>query len=474
MRMGQIWSGTLVTLAAFTGAASVSNAAGFGAVRSMSPATGMVDQLSVAVAPTGETAVMWRQVGPKDGDFQFVAAIGPDAENLGPAQVVEPTQGRPSRVAGVRLFARPHGGFAACFDGGDHRTSAFGCSFTTQDYGFGPLQVIERRARRADPGYDLAMRPDGKLAVLLGHRVAKSVRLRSTTLDDQGRRGSTRPFATVSPKAAVRLATTADGVTAVALAEPSRRDQGFLGRPKLRLTAAGGEVFGKARSVLPPDAVGSLVSFSLDGGRELRITAADWDDSINGNVIVRRRANGSFAAPLRLPRPASGFLGGTVVAPPGRTPLAVTAATRESQSDCSNVSAGVVGSGTLLSSPTRSRSTTQRLSKPGQISFEPTAAALADGTVITAWENGVDDIGYTRLEVAVRPATATRFRPSQVLPELATSGKELASGGDQAILAWLVGDHIDGPAHVVVSSLRQAPPYATPARLPKRPQMPCQ
>lgn len=473
MRIGLICNGALATLAAFAGATSVANAAGFGPVRSLSPATGMVDQLSVAVAPTGETAVMWRQIGPKDGDFQFVAAIGPDAENLGPAQVVEPTRGRPSRVAGVRLFARPHGGFVACFDGGDHRTATFGCSFT-QDGSFGPRQVIERRARRAEPTYDLAMRSDGKLAVLLGHRVAKSVRLRSTTLDDQGRLGPTRPFATVSRKASVRLATTDDGVTAVALVEPSRRDKGFLGRPMLRLTAAGGEVFGKAQRALPRAAVRSLASFSLDGGRELRITATDWDDSINGDVIVRRRRNGSFTAPLRLPRPASGFLGGTAVAPPGRTPLAVTAATRESQSDCSNVSAGVVGSGPLLSRPTRSRSTTQRLSKPGQISFEPTATALADGTVIAAWENGVDEIGYTRLEVAVRPAKATRFRPSQVLPELATSGKELASGGDQAILAWLVGDHIDGPAHVVVSSLRQAPPYAIPARLPKRPQMPCQ
>lgn len=474
MRIGPIWSGTLATLAAFTGATSAANAAGFGPVRSLSPATGMVDQLSVAVGPTGETAVLWRQIGPTDGDFQFVAAIGPDAENLGPAQVVEPTRGRPSRVAGVRLFARPHGGFAACFDGGDHRTVTFGCSFTTRDNRFGPLQVIERRSRRADPGYDLAMRPDGKLAVLLGHRVAKTVRLWSTTLDDQGRLGPTRPFATVSPKTSVRLATTDDGVTAVALVEPSRRDKGFLGRPMLRLTAAGGEVFGNARSVLPRGAVGSLVSFSLDGGHELRLAATDWDDGINGNVIVRRRSNGSFSPPLRLPRPASGFLTGTVVAPPGRAPLAVSAATRESQSDCSNVSAGVVGSGPLLPRPTESRSTTQRLSKPGQISVEPTAATLADGTVIAAWENGVDDVGYTRLEVAVRPAKATRFQPSQVLPELATSGKELAAGGDQAILVWLVGDHIDGPAHVVVSSLRQAPPYAIPARLPKRPEMPCQ
>lgn len=474
MRRGPIWSGMLATLVACTGTTSVANAAGFGPVRSLSPATGMVDQLSVAVAPTGETAVMWRQVGPKDGDVQFVAAIGPDAENLGPPQVVEPARGRPSRVAGVRLFARPNGGFVACFDGGDHRTVAFGCSFTTDDDRFGPLQVVERRSRSTDPTYNLAMRSDGKLAVLFGHRAAKNVRLWSTTLDDQGRLGLIRPFATVSANASVRLATTDDGITAVTLVEPSRRDTGVLGRPMLRLTAAGGEIFGTAQSVLPRGAIRSLASFSLDGGRELRITATDWDDSIDGNVIIRRRANGSFSAPLRLPRPASGFLGGTVVAPPGRAPLAVTAARRESQSDCSNVSAGVVGSGPLLSRPSRSRSTTQRLSKPGQVALEPTAAALADGTVVAAWENGVNEIGYTRLEVAVRPSRSTKFQPSQVLPELATSGSELAAGGDQAILAWLVGDHIDGPAHVVVSSLRQGPPYATPARLPKRPRMPCQ
>lgn len=465
---------TTLAVALALGTAPAAYAVGFGPVRSLSPATGIVDQIAVAVAPTGETAVMWRQGGPDD--FQFVAAIGRDAENLGPARPVEPARGAASRAAGARLLARPAGGFVACFHAGDRRADAFGCSFTDESGTFGPLRVVERRSFRDDPSQQVAMRSDGKLAILLRHRVAPGrLRLRTTTLDDQGRLGPIRPLATVLRGGSASLATTDDGVTGVMLTEPRRRDQGRIGRPSLRLTASGQDVFGAAKSFLPNGAAKPLESARLDGGRELRMTASVLDDSIGGDLIVRRRPNGAFSAPLRLPRPAPGFLGGTVVVPPGGTPFAITAATRESQTDCSDVSAGVVGSGPLVSRRTTSRTTTtQRLSKPGQIAFQPTAATLADGTVIAAWENGVTDGGDTRLEVAIRPSGATRFGPSQVLPELATWGMDLAAGGDQAILAWMVGDHVDGPSHVVVSSLRQEPPYAPPAKLPRRPRMPCQ
>lgn len=48
---------TLATVVAFAGIGPAAGAAGFGPVRSLSPAMGMVDSPTAAIAPTGETAV---------------------------------------------------------------------------------------------------------------------------------------------------------------------------------------------------------------------------------------------------------------------------------------------------------------------------------------------------------------------------------------------------------------------------------
>lgn len=105
------------------------------------------------------------------------------------------------------------------------------------------------------------------------------------------------------------------------------------------------------------------------------------------------------------------------------------------------------------------------------MALNPQAVTLADGTVIAGWSNVRDVRG--RLEVAIRPANASLFGPSQVLPVLSASNFVLAAGGSDAVLVWVARDVQDGPSHIVASSLRTTPPYAAKAQLPKRPSVIC-
>lgn len=194
---------------------------------------------------------------------------------------------------------------------------------------------------------------------------------------------------------------------------------------------------------------------------------------LGGELIVRRLPDGSFSQPLRLPRPGPGTLSGPVVSLADGAPLAVSVAEHHSEAGCPGLDASVVGSGALVTDPTKPSDPVQRLSRPGQVAFDPAAATLADGTVIASWHNGAPGNGPdTRVEVAIRPPGATRFAPSQVLPGLAVESA-LAAAGDQAVLAWVVPKVQEGPSHVVVSHLRRSPPYEPSARLPKWPHTPC-
>lgn len=473
MRIALVRVATLAAFGAFASAAPPSNAAGFGPVRSLSPTAGSVDQLGAAVTPTGETAVMWRRLGPRIGkDFEFVAAIGPDAEHLGPPRTIH-AAGVPSKATSGRLLARPTGGFVACFSGSDGADDTFGCTFTDGSGDFGPLHMVQRRPSRDVPSHRMALRADGKLAIVLSHRVQKGrFLLRTTTLDDEGVLGPLRPLATISRKAQFSLATLDDGTTAVSLSTPQQRSPKAPWNLSLRTTAPGHDVFGAPRELRAEGVVQSGRGAGIEGGGELRISALDHDDEqVN---VARRRANGTFSGPLRLPRFGPGLRWGPVVSLSDGTPLAITQAERQI-ADCAGDGLGVIGSGPLTpAGKNQSPGSLQRLSKPGQVAFNPLAATLADGTVIASWQNAASSARMARVEVAIRPAGSSAFLPSQVLPRLAQWWEhQLAAGGDQAVLAWIVGGTFDGPSRVVMSSLRQAPPYSTPARLSKRPRTPC-
>lgn len=466
--------GAIVALGPLAAAPPAAHALGFGPVRSLSPATGNVDQLEVAVAPTGETALLWQRLGPRGGtDFEFVAAIGPDPEQLGPPRPIQAATGPAFKAAAARLLARPDGGFVACFDGYDGSTMTFGCAFTNGTGDFGPMRIIERRSKRSFPFHKVAMRTDGKLAVMLAHRVPKGrLLLRTTTLDAEGVTGPLRPLATVGRQAQFDLVTLDDGTTAVSLATPRQRDPKGAWDLALRVTAPGQDTFGPPRNLRHERTVQSGRGTALEGGRELRIHAIDFDDEQID--ILRSRADGSFASPLRFPRVGRGLRWGPVVTLADGAPIAITQAERPND-ECSYGGLGVIGSGPLIAAGgSRASRSTERLSKPEQIAFNPLAATLADGTVIASWQNAASAAGSARVEAAIRPTGSSRFRRSQVLPRLAQWWEhQLAAGGEQAVLAWIVGNPFDGSSRVVMSSLRRSPPYAAPARLSKRPTAPC-
>lgn len=393
-------------------------------------------------------------------------------------------------VADATLMARPGGGFAVCFgDDGRGRTAVLGCSFTDARGTFGPMQVIERRSWRQRPRIQAEMRADGTVAaVVMYRRDGGRQKLRSTTLDARGMRGPLRSLATIGRLSTFSLATTDDGSTAVAWATPPTRDPRGPWVTALRSTPPFGDEFGPSLPFLPrgPSDRGAS-AVRLQGGREFRVFVSGDPNDPSGDVIVRRLADGSFSAPLRFPRPASGGrLSGPVVTLADGSPLAIVASSRSTDTDCANLNLGVIGSGPLVSAaplpnqdpavPTPESVApptpgVQRLSAPGQLATDPIAATLADGTAVASWRNVRDVRG--RLEVAIRPANASAFRPSQVLPKLAARESVLAAGGSRAVLAWVVGDLPDGPSHVVASSLRNAPPYAARAPLPKRRQANC-
>lgn len=112
------------------------------------------------------------------------------------------------------------------------------------------------------------------------------------------------------------------------------------------------------------------------------------------------------------------------------------------------------------------------LSDPRQIVEYPEAIGLDDGTQVAVWGDAAGGNGETRIAYAVRPPGGA-FGPGVPRPQIAARFWSLAAAGDRAVLAWAVGDLPDGPAHVVVSTLRRAGPFAPRARRPAHPGAPC-
>lgn len=469
MRVAWILMVVLSAAGVWGGAPAVAAAAGFGPVRSLSPVHGNVDSPSAAVSPTGQVAVLWRRTGDRPADFRYLAVVGRDAEHLGrPVVVGSGLPAAPVNGDGI-LLARPDGGFVACFTAEPrHNVTAAGCSFAPPNGRFGRLRVVDRRPWSQRLNFKAVMRPDGQVVLVLRHRTGARQQLSSVTLGPSGMRGAPQSLVTLRNSTSFGLAATDDGTVAVTWADVAADDTSGLKIPSLRLMSPGEQRFGE-----PVPFTDDLVvtdGLKVQGGQQLRLSYLTRGSA--ENLAVVRLLNGSFSAPLHLPRPGTGLLDGLTVSLADGTPLAVVAAQRRADTDCADVTKSVVGTGPLA--PTADQATSQQLSTPGQIAVDPIAASLADGTIIASWGNSLGPVGWTRIEVALRPSGAPAFLRPQVLPHFSVRETALVAHGDQAVLVWVVGSNQIGPSHVVASALRRSPPYVPSAPLPRRPHAPCE
>jgi hypothetical protein len=480
----------IVAAAAVAALPGAAHAAGFGQPVVASGRDAVYATPLVATAPNGRTAVLYvRDFSRARRDAsEFRAAIGPDAEHLGAPTTVAAGQRATSYsdTTSAQLFARPDGGFVACFrDSSQHRTSIDGCSIASPTGGFGPLKVVRRIARSENPSMEAVMRPDGSMVFLLGsyresNRGTISKRADAVvTMSPTGELSAPRAFSRTEDE--LRYNTTsgatalADGTVAIpaSIEDPSVK---YGHRPAVRLIPAGSDQVGPVTAVSTERFDGWI---DLAGGNELDVTfdlppAPDADIFVYERRTVRRNADGVFGPALAFPGSQSAGIDGQSLLLPGGDALAVTARseTDPDDSDCFNQVVGEVATGGLALPGQPTPST--RLSDPAQIALYPNSAVLSDGTVVATWDNATL-YGSSRLETAIRVPGAAAFAAPQVLPAVGYLGTAtLSSGGTHATLAWLADAHKPTNAsEIVVSALRTAGPHAAQAKLPRHPSAPC-
>lgn len=464
----------LATLAACApgaaGAAEPTGATGgpaFGAPRAVSPRGGSVDSPQAAVAPGGRTTVLWRRTGERSRDFAYVAAIGERAGALGRAAVVRAGVRSARTVGGAQLLARPDGGFVACFGDNPRRGSAVvGCSIARPDGGFGPLRVVERVRWQGRPTIDAAVRSDGRTVVVSTHRVGGGRQaVRSTVLSPAGRRLGVQDLGTVRGIDRPSVAAGGDGTVAVGWS--TGRVEGGGRVPTLRVMPPAATAFGAPVALAPEPTIGGNVV--VHGGPALLVS---YEPEASSGTPVQTRVAQLVPGTGAVLRGALPVEDDSVVTQLlDGTPFGVVGRQVGAETDCSDVVSGRVDAGPLAT-PGTDWATAQRLSAPRQIALEPQAATMADGTVVATWRDAAGGDGRARIEAAVRPPGGP-FAPARALPLLSVRDVALAAGGDQAVLAWVVGSAPFGPSHLVVSALRREPPYAAPAPLPRHPRASC-
>lgn len=435
------------------------------------------------IAPDGRTAIVYSQEVRVGRRYRTVyrLATGPAPDRLGPATPLTIEGVVPSARIGVAtLLARRDGAFVLC--GAVGRTQ--GCAIAPPGGGFG------RFIELPGPAQDLTAvaRPDGSVVLIRSQTTTTSKGIITSTttvvstLSADGVLGPEQPLPrsrdeqsfNVNDLGAVALD---DGTVAIQanLPAPGRRDGTQLG---IRLMAPGATTFGPVVTV-----PGQPYDNNIDllGGPLLTVTyLANGSGLFAGEPFevhaVRRRADGTFEPERVVPGDRRGVSASVVPLPSGEL-FAVTTrtTTADGDQDCLNPVTGRIGSGTLVLPS--ARGVNRRLSTRGQIAFRGQGAALADGTVIAAWQNGVNASGVLRAEVAVRRPGASTFAPSQRLAPLIDdyAGVQLVTGGNHAMLLWLAPPRRGSSAsRLVVSALRASGPYARQAPLAKRPETACE
>lgn len=439
------------------------SAAGFTTPRAISPVRAAAGEPQVAVAPSGRTAVVWQQFDRQVLHGRYVASIGAAPGRLGRAVPVAAIRRKVDDGEDPTLLALPGGGFALCFARTEtRRRTSVGCTFASRSGGFGPFHVVSTRPSREVPALLAAPRPDGTLVVVTTRRVASARRaLRSAILRPSGTVRGARALATIEsrPYDVIDLATAADGTAAVSWTTLVGGVFSGHRAPVLRLMARGTDRFGPAVPFGAPATISSYVG--VQGGRDLLVSYAGG--------VVRRRPDGTFEPPLELPRVGGEDADGSVAQLADGSLFGVGMAGRQGGDDCDALVRSAVGAGPLV--PPGTRADAERLSVPRQIADGPLAETVRDGTVVAAWGDRAGD--PSRVEVAIRGARATSFGSPRPLPALAARSFALATGGNEAVLAWLTGDRLMGPSHVVVSHLVRKGPYAPAAPRPATPSAPC-
>lgn len=470
----------LATLAAFTSLAvpAAAQAGGFGAPQMISGRDD-VSYPTVVMTPTGRTAVRYtRRTEVRGRDrYSMRVALGPSPSQLGrPGPLRLPAGALPAaRLEGASLFPRPDGGFLLCTVQG--RTQ--GCSVAPGAGGFGPLIPLPGKPA----GLSAVVRPDGTAVLLRSTQTERNGtvtnrRTSVTILSADGRPGPERPLVRSEEELSYNpnspeLAVAGDGTVAIAANLHAQGTQ-YDTQLGIRVLPPGGDTFGP-RLVVPGKPLDNNISL-LSGPR---ITIAYGADRLEGSSddfdtrALQLLPDGTFGPTLALPGSDARDVSGTVLPLPDGQLFAVTSrtATADGDQDCLNPVLGVIGSGVLAPLGTANPST--QLSVPGQIAWHEQAVALADGTLIAAWHDGINAAGDRRVDTAVRTPGAANFSPSRRMPRILWYEEPvLAGGGNQATLAWLV-EGKGNRTSLVVSAYRTTAPYAKFVPLPKHPETSC-
>lgn len=472
----------LISVTAAAVAPTAASASGFGAPIVVSGQDDARDP-QVAVAPNGRTAVLYSTEIRRRHRWidTYSVAIGPSPTQLGPATRLNAAS-RATWDAPPQLMARPDGGFVVCVPNGRRtKVAVVGCTIAQPGGGFGPLQIVAQARRTASLHIAGAVRPDSSTLVLTTQtlRTAKSKPAQyRTSISTFGADGilhggtsldrtadelplNSSPFTpTVTP----------DGTAAVPAAITVDKNRQL---PAVRLMPPGATQFG------PPTAISSerlSDNLVLDGRAGLVATYWTQDRNGDGELRLTRLQGGTWTPPLGQPRSQTDATWWTPTSLTGASPLAIGSATRTDpdDSDCFNQVFGEVSVAALTPVGGILKGTPTRLSTPEQIADYPKIDALADGTVIANWQYAAGDASSSRVAVAIRPAGAPSFDAPQVFQLSGFFGWPtlLATGGNTAAIVW-EGPWRDVTHRVMISALRDAPPYATQGTLPRHPAAPC-
>lgn len=440
----------------------------------------------LAIAPNGRAAVVYDAYTSRGGETRV--AIGPSPDRIGPARTLPGALASSGDVS-PRLLARSDGGFVLCNSGHRYRRRNLDvCAIAPPNGDFGEPRVIRSLPAGAEGGFSAVVRPDSSVVFLLTrttqHADGTSIHTDSAvaTMNAAGEVGPEQPFpreqSEIPYSSGTDLAVADDGTVATSALVSGA---GPGSRPGIRLMPPGSLAFGPVIPVSPDP---FDYRMTITGGRQLIVQfvkagTALGTRRVNEIVPVNPAASvvpplvPAIAPPLTLPGTKVGY--GAVAPLPGGGLFAATSTTRTEpgDSDCYNPVAGTVATGPLP--PLGSRGAATRLSTRGQIALYPQVVALDDGTVITQWLDAADFDGSARVEAAVRaPGAALPARPQSLAPFALLSGATaLAAAGNHAAVVWETVGGPDRPGHVVVSTLRDAAPYAPQARLPKDPEAPC-
>lgn len=460
------------------------SAAGFTQPRTISGQDSAYDYVLAAVAPTGRTAIVYEReirVNRRSRE-QARLVLGPSPDRLSPPATLRlPGVSAGAKLSVTRLLARRDGGFVLCATAGKVQ----GCSIAPPGGGFGPLVKLPG----APTSLAAEVRPDGSVVLMRSTQVQTpdgmitGTTSRLSFLSSDGQLSPEREIPRSSDEQDYngtldRHTVLDDGTVVIAANGPDPKDKEgtVLG---IRLLPPGAGAFGP---IIAVPGTPSDNNIELIGGPTLTVAyRAGRGSDASQTKVVRRAADGTFSSELGIPGSGASAVerssaSASIVPLPSGELFAITTRTTTANGDfdCLNPVTGRVGSGPLA--PLGKTVPDVRLSTRGQIAFDADAAVLDDGTVIAAWQNGVNEGGARRAEVAVRGPGATTFGPNQRLSSLILGDHPLlVSGGTHALLLWLAeprGKATDWP--VVASSLTKTGPYARQAPLAKHPGTACE